>query len=231
MDIKTGGSTKSTTPRQDLHLLRSGRKRLHSSSDAAAIQGLAITKGSGHNYEIFETAYVPIGFRGVGQLSCETAVRIKRSGINPSIANETDFDLHQWLELHTMGSKCQDLEGGYTGCPLFRKASILIQKIQASSSERVNSPILGFKADASGSNLQRCGHGDPIEIGYFSKRTGGSGTPRIPNEADGQRSNSINLNSFPTLNASEICIGSSNNLPTLTLSNGLYLNSISLAEL
>ena len=93
MDIEIGGSTESTTPRQDLHLLRSGRKRLHSSSDAAAIQGLAITKGSGHNYEIFETAYVPIGFRGVGQSSCETVIRIKRSGIDPSIANETDFDL------------------------------------------------------------------------------------------------------------------------------------------
>ena len=99
----TGGSIEPGPSRQELHLLRPGRKRQHSATNAKIFQGLAWAEGIRTGHNPVKTTHVPLHIRGIGLSSFETTFRIKRSRIDPSPAKQANIDCNQLLELPSIG--------------------------------------------------------------------------------------------------------------------------------
>ena len=121
VDSSPGGPAESASPRQELHLLCSGRKRQHSATDAEDFQRLAWTEGIRPGHHLTGTTHVPLRVRGTGLSNIEIALRIKRSRIDSSPSEQADIDSNQLLELPSMGSQRESSEAG---SPLQRKPQL-----------------------------------------------------------------------------------------------------------
>ena len=97
VDPSTGGPIEPDSPRQELHLLRSGRKRQHPAADAEAVQGLAWAEGIRPRHDLPAPTHAPIRVRGTGLSSFETPIRVKRSRIDSNPSEQADIDCNQFL--------------------------------------------------------------------------------------------------------------------------------------
>ena len=151
IDLETRRSIESAPSRQDLHLLRPGRKRQHPAPDIEILEGLACpTKGwTGHEDPL--SAHVPVSLRGIGLQDIEIAPWNKRQRLDSSPSEQTGINLHQQLELLALGSQREDLQGLEEGSAFLRGSlSFDSEDSWSGNPVRIDPSIRSFETHASG---------------------------------------------------------------------------------
>ena len=243
IDPSTGGSIQPASPRQELHLLRTGRKRQYSAVDAEVVQGLAWAEGIRSSHDILEATHIQSSVRGIGLSSFETTLRIKRSRIDSSPSEQADIDNNQLLELPSLGTQGENSEACSPRSPSIRGSrSFDPEDSYPDGSGRLDPQGLGTETHASGLDSHGLS-GGAMAPGHLTEGPSSSGPVRVPTEIDRQRAYAADLRSNPTVDTAKVTIGSGHcssldemrqAILTLSLgnvSNACYMNSALLAEL
>ena len=235
-DPTTGGSTQPASPRQELHLLRAGRKKQYSAADVEAVEGLAWAEGIRSGHDILEATHVQSSVRGIGLSSFETTLRIKRSRIDSSPSEQADIDGNQFMELPSLEFQGENSEACSPRSPSTGGSrSFDPEDSYSDSSGRLDPQVLGPETHASGFDS----HG--LSGGAMAPSS--SGPVRVPTEIDRQRAYAADLRSNPTVDTAKVTIGSGHcssldemrqailALSLGNVSNACYMDSALLAEL
>ena len=210
IDLAARGPTQPIEPRPHVLAVHPSRQELDPPAVATDFQDLAWTTRARQGGSTTPSTDVSVGVRRTCEQGTTPSPGVKRPRTDPGPTLQKDPDIHQCLELPSVGSSRKDLETIDSRSDLLRGSFQDDRRHPydcqpAGTHSSVHSPETDAIGSA-GSLLQRS---DTLETRHLPSECGQPGTVRPPDKAHGQWPDAVDRRSSTTLDLATIAIGPS----------------------
>ena len=207
-DFAAGGPTEPIESRSNFPVVHSGRQEFDPSAVASDLEDLAWPTRTRHGRSTSSPVDVPVGVRRACEQGCTASTRVKRPRTDLGPPFQTDLDIHECLELSSMGSSGKDLEA-FEPRPDLLHGSLQDDRAHSPDCEPagVDPSVHGLETDGLGSVGSSFQCSDPLEIRHFPPERGQPGALRPSDKAHGQWPDTADSGQASTLDFAEVALG------------------------
>ena len=209
-DFEARRSTEPIEPRSYFPFVHPGRQEFDPPADSSDLEDLAWPTRARQGRSPAPSVDVSVGVRRTCKQSCTASIRVKRPRIDPGPPVQTDLDIHECLELSSMGPSGKDIEAVDPRSDLLR-GSLQDDRTHPHACEPAGADpsVHGVETDAFGPSGSHIQCGDSLEIRHLPQEFGQPRTVRPTDQAHRQWSHTADCSSASTLDIATITLGAS----------------------